>query len=394
MIEPGKQPVIEMLESPVRRSPAALIAVNAAALAVVVAGLGFRLASGAGLSGAYLASVATGVPAHVAFAAGAYRLDRSDVSPEYYPRIVRWTLVGAGLLAALVGVFAFTLHDSWVAVAGTIRWAASIGGAAGFFAGFVNARLTEQRLAAERASVRAEEATRRQESLEYLNALLRHEVLNAATVVSGRASYLESQFEDEPAEHLAAIRRQADDMAATVEDVRVLIRASTDAADLEPIDAVPIVEEQLRALDERHDRLRTASDLPAEAVVRADGLLDRLFEELFRNTVAHSDTASVSLDVTGRTTEEHLVVEVADDGPGIPEDLREGLFAQGVDRLDEKSRLGTAIVGRLTETYGGDVELTETGPDGTVVTVRLPLATRTEAGSHDDRSKTAESGRE
>ncbi|WP_226011120.1 sensor histidine kinase [Halomicrobium salinisoli] len=383
-----------MLGSPVRRSPAALIAVNAAALAVVAAGLGFRLASGAALSGAYLASVATGVPAHVAFAVGAYRLGRSDVSPEYYPRIVRWTLVGAGLLAALVGVFAVTLHDSWVAVAGTIRWAASVGGAAGFFAGFVSARLTEQRLAAERASVRAEEAARRRESLEYLNALLRHEVLNAATVVSGRAAHLQSQSEDDDlAEHLAAIRRQADDMAATVDDVRVLIRASADSPDLEPIDAVSIVEEQLRAFDEQYDRLRTESDLPAAAVVRADELLDRLFEELFRNSVEHSDAAPVRLTVAGRTTDEHLVVEVADDGPGIPPDLREGLFAQGVDRLDEKSRLGAAIVGRLAETYGGDVELTETGPDGTVVTVRLPLATARTA-SDGSRSTAVDAGRE
>ncbi|WP_225335529.1 sensor histidine kinase [Halomicrobium urmianum] len=377
-----------------RRSPTALIAVNVFLIAIIAAGLGFRVASGAELSGACLASVATGVPAHVAFAVGAYRLGRSEVTPESYPRIVRWTLVGAGLLAALVGVFAVTLHESWVAVAGTIRWAVGIGGGAGFFAGFVSARLTEQRLAAERASVRAEEARRRQESLEYLNALLRHEVLNAATVVSGRTAHLQSQSEDDDlAEHLAAIRRQADDMAATVDDVRTLIQASTDAADLEPIDAVPIVEEQLRTLDEQYDRLRTESDLPATAVVRADDLLGRLFEELFRNCIEHADAAPVRLTVTGRTTDEHLVVEVADDGPGIPPDLREGLFAQGVDRLDEKSRLGAAIVGQLTETYGGDVELTETGPDGTVVTVRLPLATP-RTGSGGSRSTTADDGRE
>ncbi|WP_323174890.1 ATP-binding protein, partial [Natrialba sp. PRR66] len=68
--------------------------------------------------------------------------------------------------------------------------------------------------------------------------------------------------------------------------------------------------------------------------------LSRVFENLFRNAVEHAATGSrtasgdAPLTVTVTVTVGPLPDEdgffVADDGPGIPEDVAESLFEEGV----------------------------------------------------------------
>jgi two-component system OmpR family sensor kinase len=74
-----------------------------------------------------------------------------------------------------------------------------------------------------------------------------------------------------------------------------------------------------------------------------------------------------------------IVVEVADSGPGIPseelskifEELYRGINARGV----EGSGLGLALVQRIVELHGGQIQVrsSQDNPRGTVFTVRLPV---------------------
>jgi len=74
-----------------------------------------------------------------------------------------------------------------------------------------------------------------------------------------------------------------------------------------------------------------------------------------------------------------IVIEVADSGPGIPsdelskifEELYRGVNARGI----EGSGLGLALVQRIVELHGGQIQVrsTQTDPRGTVFTLRLPV---------------------
>jgi signal transduction histidine kinase len=60
------------------------------------------------------------------------------------------------------------------------------------------------------------------------------------------------------------------------------------------------------------------------------------------------------------------LVTVEDDGPGIPDDLREGLFLpEAAGRGGEGHGLGLPLAKRLVEVLGGDLRLVETGERGT-----------------------------
>jgi signal transduction histidine kinase len=56
-----------------------------------------------------------------------------------------------------------------------------------------------------------------------------------------------------------------------------------------------------------------------------------------------------------------VVVSVSDDGPGVPEALRERIFDPFVTDKAQGAGLGLAIVRKVAEANGGRVELTRTG---------------------------------
>ena len=80
----------------------------------------------------------------------------------------------------------------------------------------------------------------------------------------------------------------------------------------------------------------------------------------------------VSVSVEGH----HAVVDVADDGSGIPPEAHDQVFRPF---FTTKARgagtgLGLSTSRRIAEMHGGNLELLRTGPEGTCFRVRLSLA--------------------
>ncbi|WP_051801086.1 sensor histidine kinase [Streptomyces sp. NRRL F-525] len=105
--------------------------------------------------------------------------------------------------------------------------------------------------------------------------------------------------------------------------------------------------------------------------------LRQVIGNLVSNAIRHTPPGG-TVTLRARRTADHVTIEVADTGTGIPAEDLPRVF----DRFwrAEKSRsrrtggsgLGLAIVRRLTEAHGGTVTVTSTVGVGTVFTVRLP----------------------
>ena len=77
--------------------------------------------------------------------------------------------------------------------------------------------------------------------------------------------------------------------------------------------------------------------------------------------------------VTVSRENDDCVIQIADDGPGIPPRLSESLFEPFVSgRASEGAGLGLAISRELAASHGGALTLVETGPAGTTFALRLP----------------------
>jgi len=76
---------------------------------------------------------------------------------------------------------------------------------------------------------------------------------------------------------------------------------------------------------------------------------------------------------TGRAPEATVVVDVADDGPGLPADIAERVFNPFFTTKPQGSGLGLAIVRKIVDAHDGHIDLTTAPGLGTRFRVTLPL---------------------
>jgi signal transduction histidine kinase len=257
-----------------------------------------------------------------------------------------------------------------------VLFAVYVGGAGGVVVGIVEARAISRAVEAERAAVRAERAATHRKWLDYLNGLLRHEVLNNASIIQGYAMLLLEEDDLAPSarEYVETIHHQSKDMTDVVQDVRIPIRAADRTGGFAPVD----VEAELEDLRAMYRDVETdlAVDREGDAYVLADDLLPRVFSNLFTNAVEHNVGGAPRVEMTVETTPEVVAVGVADNGPGIPKSDRQRLFERGVG----DHGLGLYLVWELLDRYDGTIELADTGPEGSVFTVELPRTAPPEDG--------------
>jgi len=133
---------------------------------------------------------------------------------------------------------------------------------------------------------------------------------------------------------------------------------------------------RLRPLSEAHTlRVTVPDDLPPVPLdyIEIDEVLTNLIENALRHTPNGTDV-EISAAVEGR----ELVVEVSDDGPGIPAESLPHVFDPFV-RLSVKNDskgglgLGLAIARGLVEAHGGHIAAQRRSGGGTVFRFTLPL---------------------
>ena len=119
---------------------------------------------------------------------------------------------------------------------------------------------------------------------------------------------------------------------------------------------------------------------PADGTAEVQGdrqKLASLVGNLLDNAVRYAPDAS-AIDVTLREERGAVTLEVCDEGPGIPEDLRARVF-ESYYRIPGStgggSGLGLAIVCEVARTHGARVEIRDgRGGKGTAVLVDVPAS--------------------
>ena len=109
--------------------------------------------------------------------------------------------------------------------------------------------------------------------------------------------------------------------------------------------------------------------------VRVDAMmLKRGVDNLIRNGLQALRDAEGS-EVRIRATREgnHALIEILDDGPGIPESQRARVFDPYYTTKGDGTGLGLAIVKKVVLEHGGEIDVDESPSGGARFVVRIPL---------------------
>lgn len=219
---------------------------------------------------------------------------------------------------------------------------------------------------------------RRQERITVLDRVLRHNIRNKVGSIVG---YLRAVVD----------QSETDDAVVALDEATSLLRLSEKAREchrlLEREPTRTRVDDLAELLEsvvtQRRDDFPGAS-ISLEAtehppVVVDKELLAAAVMELVDNAVEHSDRPDPLVQVSVEPAGEWVAVRVADDGPGIPAEERQAILSGEEQPLYHASGLGVWFVKWAVRLVGGQLDIDEREPRGTVVTLRLPAQSAAEA---------------
>ncbi|HEX6851519.1 MAG TPA: hybrid sensor histidine kinase/response regulator [Candidatus Polarisedimenticolaceae bacterium] len=253
----------------------------------------------------------------------------------------------------------------------------------------VRSLLRARRLMRELDRARADLALRNR-ALEEMEALketlaqtLVHDLKNPLTAIAANLDLLERRIDDADARHLvmrcragaSRMHRMILDLldVAGLEEGKLLLR-------LEDADAVVVarraIEDAEGAARQREIVLVLDAALPCP--IRADAsVLGRVFDNLLANAIDHSNRGG-RVTVRLAPCEEGVSIDVADEGPGIPEEHRERVFEKFA-RLELRKAglggnrgLGLTFCRLAVEAHGGTIWVDAAPGGGALFRTILP----------------------
>ena len=244
--------------------------------------------------------------------------------------------------------------------------------------------LTE-RIATEAELARQREALHQSEKLTALGSLLAgvaHELNNPLTVVIGRAMMLEEALADTPqADSVAKLRTAAERCSKIVQTFLALARQSEPTRQSVRIDRVVEAAMEIVSYGLNSDSVEVVIDLDEtlpEIAADASQLI-QVFSNLFTNArqALADHPMPRTIRVSGRhdATNNTLVVDVADNGPGIAKENLSRIFDPffSTKRSEQGTGLGLSVSMGLVRAHHGSIDVQVPDDGGTVFSVRLPI---------------------
>ncbi len=222
------------------------------------------------------------------------------------------------------------------------------------------------------------EQKRREQELELLNRLVRHDIRNDMTVVLGWAELLEDHVDAEGSAYLQKILASGEHVIELTEVSRDHVETivATEDLTLEPIPIRSVLETELSLREESFPEAEfVLESTPPDVAVAADSMLSSVFRNLLNNAVQHNDEETPVVEVSCEARDDEVEVRIADNGPGLPDDQKDVVFGRGERGLGSPGAgIGLYLVETLVTQYGGDVWAEDNEPKGTVFVVVLPRA--------------------
>ncbi len=214
-------------------------------------------------------------------------------------------------------------------------------------------------------------------------ARLDHELKNPITAIHAAVA----AAGDLTSTPLSVIDSQSRRLTALVSELRKLADLETQPIECEPVDLEELATDVVAAISQHWEtteggvrHFRTVFPQAPWPLSRVTGDVDLLFVALYNlvSNAAKYSHPGASIEVRGSEDDRWAIIEVADNGVGIPThevDVVWDELARGENSLGiPGSGLGLALVNAVVLRHGGQATLISREGQGTSVRMRLPLA--------------------
>jgi signal transduction histidine kinase len=195
----------------------------------------------------------------------------------------------------------------------------------------------------------------RKEQLAVLNRVLRHNLRNQLDVVNAQLEAIDDDRADAATETTDRITRMSD-------RARSIDRLLSETRENAVINVAELLHETVTDFDSP-----VAVEAPDSLIVTTDrAALEAAVESAIDNAVTHATNVAVSL----KSTSDGCEIQIADDGPGIPESELSALETGTETKLKHGTGLGLWQLTWAVRTLGGDVSFDTS--EGTTVAISVP----------------------
>jgi signal transduction histidine kinase len=289
-------------------------------------------------------------------------------------------LAGAAVLVMLAGTLVAVRLGTWIAT--PLR--SLVAAAGGVGAGDVTARADaatgpEQVRDVSRAfNEMADRVTSLLETQAMMTADVSHQLRTPLSALRLRLDLLADEVPADLQDEVAGMISETTRLSRLVDGLLAVARAEATLPAPRAVDVAATCADRVRSWEplaaERGVTLALRSAGPTFAQ-STPGHLEQVLDNALANAMdALAAGGVVAIDVAD--TPSGAIIRIADDGPGMAEQLRAHAFDRYVtDRgRDRNSGLGLAIVGRLVAADHGHAELLDTPGGGVTLVIRLPAA--------------------
>lgn len=229
--------------------------------------------------------------------------------------------------------------------------------------------IRERKIAEEKLKQYSLELKHSNELKDLFTDILRHDLINPATVIKGYVEYLiEVENESQKEDALKAIERNNKKLIDLIENAANLAKLENmDELDFETMDLKEIIEEIMDNLKPKMDDkdMKVIFNPTGEYPADVNTTIEDVFSNLIGNSIKYSPSGS-TITINIDDLEDLWKISITDEGEGISNKDKPHIFDRfkRAHKVNVKgSGLGLAIVKRIIELHEGSVGI-EDGPDG------------------------------
>ncbi len=200
-----------------------------------------------------------------------------------------------------------------------------------------------------------------QEHLTLINQILRHDITNDLLVIQSAINLYNKSREEE---FLEAISSHAEKSIKLIQRMGGLEKFISTHRELKIIELVGVIEEIIKNYD------FISFVIKGKARIMADDSVGSVLDNIVRNAVIHGKADRIAIDISEEN--DMCEVRIADNGVGIPDDIKKTIFEEGFTHGDTgHTGIGLHVVQKAMEGYGGYCWAEDNKPRGAVFALRF-----------------------